>query len=60
VFKTLKKLNIGWYYFTLTERGDSPWRIDCTDASGEVCTPAALNSPSSRQQVLEKYFLQLK
>lgn len=60
VFKTFKKLNIGWYYFTFTERGDSPWRLNCTDSSGSTCVPTALNVASKRQAVVEKFFAQLK
>lgn len=62
VFRILKKQKIGWIYYTFIERGDSPWRLDCTDASTmeTSCVAASLDVPSTRQQILEKYFNQLQ
>lgn len=59
LLRALKKQKIGWLYYTFVERGDSPWRLDCTDESGESCIPAPLNEPSSRQRELEKSLNQL-
>lgn len=59
LLRALKKQKMGWFYYTFVERGDSPWRLDCTDESGATCIPAPLNEPSSRQRELEKSLNQL-
>ncbi len=62
VFKALKKLDIGWFYFTFTEAGNSPWRLTCDDATSTstTCVPPATGESSSRQKVLERFFAELK